>query len=427
MPRKREAARAAIGITNVNGHHATMTASCTASYFSGSARGSQSTQRCCLSATMTLWRIWRGQPCSVLAGRDGAARIIGAWLAADVDAAPLEAAGFERGWEPRWMAVELAAIPACTDDRVSLTTDVPEYGPDGQRLLALGQGPDATAWHAVARVDGAFAGRAWSFASGPHAGVFDMDVWPGFRRRGLGRALLRAVCSAARTAGAQFATLNATGDGEPLRQRGLRARRYGHDVVAPPALSRPGGSGKLRAWRLRGRIPGLSGQAGCRHFPGEARRAGRGSGRGRSSQAGAAARRETAALGVRAASRMGSSTTSGDRADGQWPQSMTASSRAARPSCGGEPATWSLLSTAIAQAHPSRAIGVDAERSREFLELAGRVSAVLGEQCPEGEIVCRVADPRPRVDRAVAVSAEQKVRRNGVAVQQHRSLRYERG
>jgi GNAT superfamily N-acetyltransferase len=150
------------------------------------------------------------------AGRDRAARIIGAWLAADVDASPLEAAGFERGWEPCWMATELTAIPACTDNRVSLTADVPEYGPDGQRLLTLAQGRDATAWHAVARVDGAFAGRAWSFATGPHAGVYDMDVWPIFRRRGLARALLRAVCRAARTAGAQFATLNATAEGEPL-------------------------------------------------------------------------------------------------------------------------------------------------------------------------------------------------------------------
>lgn len=92
------------------------------------------------------------------AGRDRAARIIGAWLAADVDASPLEAAGFERGWEPLWMAAELTVIPACTDDRVSLTTDVPEYGPAGQRLLPPARGRDATAWHAVAHVDGVFAG-----------------------------------------------------------------------------------------------------------------------------------------------------------------------------------------------------------------------------------------------------------------------------
>jgi hypothetical protein len=45
--------------------------------------------------------------------------------------------GLERGWELCWMATGLTSIPACTDDRVSLTADVPEYGPEGQRLLTL--------------------------------------------------------------------------------------------------------------------------------------------------------------------------------------------------------------------------------------------------------------------------------------------------
>jgi GNAT superfamily N-acetyltransferase len=147
---------------------------------------------------------------------DRGVRVIGAWLAADVEASPLEAAGFERGWEPWWMAGDLTAMPACTDERVSVTAHVPEYGPEGHRLLTLARDPDAHAWHAVARVEGELAGRAWSYATGDHAGVFDMDVWPAFQRRGLGRGLLRAVCRAARTAGAQIATLNATPAGEPL-------------------------------------------------------------------------------------------------------------------------------------------------------------------------------------------------------------------
>ena len=48
------------------------------------------------------------------------------------------------------------------------------------------------------------------------AGICDMDVWPRFQRRGLGRALLRAVCGSARAAGARDAVLNATPDGERL-------------------------------------------------------------------------------------------------------------------------------------------------------------------------------------------------------------------
>jgi GNAT superfamily N-acetyltransferase len=65
-------------------------------------------------------------------------------------------------------------------------------------------------------VDGRFAGRAWSLLDGDVAGVYDMEVWPRFQRRGLGRALLRKVCEAARAGGANRAVLNATPEGERL-------------------------------------------------------------------------------------------------------------------------------------------------------------------------------------------------------------------
>jgi ribosomal protein S18 acetylase RimI-like enzyme len=155
---------------------------------------------------------WRG----VEAARARGAHIVGAWLATDVNASPLEAAGFERGWEPWWMAAALRAIPDNRDERVTITADVPEYGPGGQRLLTLTRGADAHAVHALARVNGQVAGRAWSFVPGPVAGIYDMEVWPRYQRRGLGRALMRAVCGAARARGAVAAVLNATPDGERL-------------------------------------------------------------------------------------------------------------------------------------------------------------------------------------------------------------------
>jgi ribosomal protein S18 acetylase RimI-like enzyme len=152
----------------------------------------------------------------VEAARTRGACIIGAWLGSDVDVSALAAVGFERGWEPWWMAAQLTAIAEPDDRRVTITDDVPEYGPDGQRLLALAQGPEARAWHAVARLNGQFAGRGWAFAPGDTAGIYDMEVWPRFQRRGLGRALLRALCASARAAGARVAVLNATPDGERL-------------------------------------------------------------------------------------------------------------------------------------------------------------------------------------------------------------------
>jgi GNAT superfamily N-acetyltransferase len=148
--------------------------------------------------------------------REHGACVVGAWLSPDTDAAPLEAAGFQRGWEPWWMAARLEAIRAPDDARVEVTSEVPEYGPGGQDLLSLARQEPRRAWHAMARVDGRFAGRAWALAAGDVAGIYDMDVWPDFQRQGLGRALLRAVCAAARAAGARTAVLNSTPDGELL-------------------------------------------------------------------------------------------------------------------------------------------------------------------------------------------------------------------
>jgi GNAT superfamily N-acetyltransferase len=72
------------------------------------------------------------------------------------------------------------------------------------------------AWRAVAYHENEVAGQAWSFLDGDLAGVFDMDAWPRFRRRGIRTGLLRAVCGAARNAGAETAVLNATPQGKLL-------------------------------------------------------------------------------------------------------------------------------------------------------------------------------------------------------------------
>src|SRR5262249_40842184 len=120
---------------------------------------------------------------------------VGVWLGLDTDPAPLADAGFERGWAPWWMTADLAAVGTPDDDRIA----VEEH---------FGRAWRATAYNG--------AGRAWSFLDGDLAGVFTMDVWPRFRRQGFGTALLRAVCGAARNAGARAAVLNATPQGKLL-------------------------------------------------------------------------------------------------------------------------------------------------------------------------------------------------------------------
>lgn len=127
---------------------------------------------------------------------------VGAWLRLDVDPAPLAPAG---------------------DERIELQRDSTDYQgehADYRREFALTRTEPQRSWYAAAYLppDRRFAGRAWSHVHDGTAGVFDMEVWRPFRRRGLGTGLLRAVCSAARAAGATHAVLNATVEGKQLYQ-----------------------------------------------------------------------------------------------------------------------------------------------------------------------------------------------------------------
>jgi len=160
--------------------------------------------------------------------RDRRLSIVGAWLSREVDPTPLIEAGFTRGWSPWWMTADLDDVVGEPDPRVELQLDSEDYqheDPDYRRLLAVARHRPTQAWYAAAYSPPGrrFAGRAWSFLDGDLAGVFDMDVWEPFRRRGYGTGLLHAVCVAARQAGARHAVLNATPTGKLLyRSRGFQ-------------------------------------------------------------------------------------------------------------------------------------------------------------------------------------------------------------
>ena len=156
--------------------------------------------------------------------RRGGARSIGVWLGLEVDASVLAEVGFERGWSPWWMTAPIAELLGSPDPRIELQEDTQDYQGEyagyGSQL-ALARTRPQRAWYAAAYAarSGRFAGRAWSFLDGDLAGVFDMDVWPPFRRRGLGTGLVRAVCAAAGAACARDAVLNATPEGKLLYAR----------------------------------------------------------------------------------------------------------------------------------------------------------------------------------------------------------------
>jgi hypothetical protein len=168
--------------------------------------------------------------------RERGARGIGCWATGlepfDDLAERLMERDFEWGWQPHWMAIDLARLPLDDEDpRVSLADEVPEYDGYGAALLTLARARPQRSWHALARVDGAFAGRAWAHVDEDElgsAGIYDVDVWRRHRRRGIGRAVTLAVCRAAADAGARVATLNATGEGELLyRALGFRSLGLG--------------------------------------------------------------------------------------------------------------------------------------------------------------------------------------------------------
>jgi GNAT superfamily N-acetyltransferase len=130
---------------------------------------------------------------------------VGAWLRPDTDPAALADAGFEHGWQPWWMVAELASVSRVEDPRVRVEPS------------------DGSTWTAFAWEDGRSFGKAVAHLGSPDvAGVFDMGVYGRWQRQGVGSALLSAVCRAAEAAGAQYAALNATPEGERLySQRGF--------------------------------------------------------------------------------------------------------------------------------------------------------------------------------------------------------------
>ncbi|WP_344776111.1 GNAT family N-acetyltransferase [Gryllotalpicola kribbensis] len=149
---------------------------------------------------------------SIEQARNEERELVGAWVDNEMDASALAAAGFERGWAPWWLAADLAGIDAPADPRVHVGVDLEdvrdEQGHNGyDRMLGLARAQPERAFYAGIRIDGVLAGHAWSFVDGDVAGIFDLDVWPPFRRRGFGAALLHAVAAAAHGAGARTAVV----------------------------------------------------------------------------------------------------------------------------------------------------------------------------------------------------------------------------
>jgi ribosomal protein S18 acetylase RimI-like enzyme len=122
--------------------------------------------------------------------------------------------GFEVGWQQHWMAVPLEGEPADGGQH-----EVVRFQPGpGDRLLPYTSArPDPVDTHHLAvRADGQTVGHVMINPWRGIAGIYNMGVAEGYRRRGIGRTLTIAACLLGRRAGCTHAVLNAAPEGELL-------------------------------------------------------------------------------------------------------------------------------------------------------------------------------------------------------------------
>ena len=138
--------------------------------------------------------------------------------------ARLAARGFEWGWQPHWMALDLERIPAVPvpdglrigiDDEADWDVDdLPYYSrPKKKKAHPVKvEGEAQRIRHFGAWLGGQIVGHcvlhlttgAWGVA-----GLYSVGVVPSARRQGIGAAVTLAACEYARTLGCRWATLNA--------------------------------------------------------------------------------------------------------------------------------------------------------------------------------------------------------------------------
>jgi GNAT superfamily N-acetyltransferase len=155
--------------------------------------------------------------------------------------ARLLARGFEWGWQPHWMWLDLhrmqsdhpqppgLRVEPIDDSACWDVDDLPYYHRQGAaRLDAMARAqprPGTHAvrvWHFAALMDGQPVGHSVVFLTIGRlgvAGIYNCGVVPAARNQGIGKTVTAAACRQAERMGCHHALLNATGMGEPVYRR----------------------------------------------------------------------------------------------------------------------------------------------------------------------------------------------------------------
>lgn len=145
----------------------------------------------------------------------------------------LLARGFQPGWHPTWMALDLdkintghptpANLKIFADNDISIQhiKDLP-YANDGAVSIPLMKAHPDKAQRFIALLNGDIVAQASVLlTTGPYgtAGIYGVGVLPRVRNKGIGKAVTIAACLYAKEKGYRYAVLNATGDGKRIYEQ----------------------------------------------------------------------------------------------------------------------------------------------------------------------------------------------------------------
>lgn len=167
--------------------------------------------------------------------RAHASRNIGCWSLDPPATAHLDvlllARGFQPGWQPCWMALDLQHINTTytSPEGLQITPDnttplhtiaaLPYAANNNRGTIGLqGESPDVVQ-RFVATLNGRIVAQTLLLFGGGVAGLYNVGVIPEARGLGIGKAIVNAACIHAREKGYHYATLNANHMGRPIYEQ----------------------------------------------------------------------------------------------------------------------------------------------------------------------------------------------------------------